>query len=170
MNVSFYCQEATPRHGDSERFVHRIQPNQNNCWSWTMNQPEAATIDAETQELLEPKKKTRNERKTDWKREVGLRVVKIRKSLKLTQNKFAEEIGILASRLRTYEEGSSKFPPDLAISLKEKTGFTTDYLYSGDTTQLPENRLSQLREAEQVMAKEEEENKPKRGRPKGDEG
>lgn len=61
---------------------------------------------------------------------------KIRKKLNLTQDEFAEDLGIAPRTYGGYERGTSLFPPTFAKKIVDKYHFTFEYIYGlGDAEQ-----------------------------------
>lgn len=60
---------------------------------------------------------------------------------------FAKEIGIEEDRYTTWEKGKALIPPQIALDLVARFGVTTDWLYSGDVSGLPQRLLSELKAA-----------------------
>lgn len=69
---------------------------------------------------------------------IGKRLEALRKAKKIgSQEKAASAMGIERSRYANWENGTGKIPVDQAIKLKNLTGVTLDYIYTGDASALP---------------------------------
>lgn len=58
---------------------------------------------------------------------------------------FAEEIGVPEDRYDKWEKGKALIPPERVYQLKLKFGITSDWLYFGDETALPNVVSADLR-------------------------
>jgi|5B_taG_2_1085324.scaffolds.fasta_scaffold322204_1 ribosome-binding protein aMBF1 (putative translation factor) len=69
---------------------------------------------------------------------VGERLKLAREALGLTQTALAEKLGIKQNVLSQWESGKQLIDPLIAALLSSKLGITTDYIYVGNETGLPE--------------------------------
>lgn len=60
-----------------------------------------------------------------------------RNSLGLTQEEYAEAIGVKRSRYSRWEAGSDRLSLDGALALRRKYGLSLDFLYEGNADALP---------------------------------
>lgn len=60
-----------------------------------------------------------------------------RNSLGLTQEEYAEAIGVKRSRYSRWEAGSDRLSLDGALALRKKYGLSLDFLYEGNADALP---------------------------------
>ena len=65
-------------------------------------------------------------------KEVGKRVKKIRKAHGLTQEKFAEVLGVTSTAIRDYENGEYGMSKDVLIRMRESFNVSLDYLLFGE--------------------------------------
>lgn len=69
--------------------------------------------------------------------EVGSRVRLFRMTIPLTSDGFAIRLAIKPSRLAVYEIGRVLLPPSIALEIKGIWGIPLDWIYEGDTKNLP---------------------------------
>lgn len=67
------------------------------------------------------------------------------------QKKFADEIGIADTTWNNYERGRAKITPLNLRKLKRKTGVTSDWVYFGDSDELPLNIARRLLPPEELL-------------------
>ncbi len=83
--------------------------------------------------------------------DVGRRLFLCREAMGKKQNQLAEEFCMSNPSWTAYEAGRNTLPPRIAIQIKARYGFTTDWLYAGDMTGM----LPIIRESlEQVIDRE----------------
>jgi transcriptional regulator with XRE-family HTH domain len=68
------------------------------------------------------------------------------------QTKFASMIGIADTTWNNYERGRAKITPFNLRKLKRKTGVTSDWIYFGDSDELPLNIARRLLPPEELLA------------------
>jgi DNA-binding XRE family transcriptional regulator len=67
------------------------------------------------------------------------------------QTKFAKWIGIPYTTWNNYELGLGKISPANLLKLKRKTGVTSDWVYFGDSDELPLNIARRLLPPEELL-------------------
>ena len=67
------------------------------------------------------------------------------------QTKFASMIGVADTTWNNYERGRAKITPQNLLKLKRKTGVTSDWVYFGDSTDLPLNIARRLLPPEELL-------------------
>ena len=67
------------------------------------------------------------------KTEIGKRIREVRRSLKMTQRKFGELLGVVPSAVSAYESGSKFPPPESLARIVELGGVSFDWLLAGGT-------------------------------------
>lgn len=95
------------------------------------------------------------------KEEIGKRIEKIRKDMKMTKEKFAKEIGISGQYLGIVEKGGSSLAYDKLKRLCDISGYSADYILFGKDknltkktkTVLSEYTDEQIVEACEILAK-----------------
>ena len=87
-------------------------------------------------------------------KESGRRIRRIRQELDLTAEQFGKKIGVSVSRINVYEIGRSMLPPHVAIRIKDLTGIPTDWVYEGDSEDLPTEWYRKLVDREEQETKE----------------
>lgn len=95
--------------------------------------------------------------------DLGLRLRKIRKHMKLSQQKFSRKFGITQQTLSRYENNKLAIPDDLKISLSQY-GINMNWFLTGkgemfldqDKTESYNDVPARTREAEQIKALEKE--------------
>lgn len=60
---------------------------------------------------------------------------------------FAKDLEVGEDRYDKWEKGKALIPPEEALKLKRRYGITSDWLYFGDETALPNHIHSELRKA-----------------------
>jgi transcriptional regulator with XRE-family HTH domain len=60
---------------------------------------------------------------------------------------WADELGVNEDRYDKWEKGKATVPPDVVHNLKVRFGVTSDWLYFGDESGLPQALYSELRNA-----------------------
>lgn len=60
---------------------------------------------------------------------MGAQLKKLRKSLKLSQEKFAEKLGMSKDTIYNYEKGKTAIPHDLVKRLCQEFNVSADYFY-----------------------------------------
>lgn len=76
-------------------------------------------------------------KRTPFKIKAGDRLARVRLSLDLDQDGFAELLGASRSQIANYEQGSRTPDPEMMVRLFQKRGVPTDYIYHGDDRMLP---------------------------------
>jgi transcriptional regulator with XRE-family HTH domain len=82
----------------------------------------------------------------EFKKDVGERLRRTREALdgRLSQTRFAKELGISKSRLSNYETGHRMLDLAVALAICEKYKVTLDWLYMNDPDRLPAYLTSRL--------------------------
>lgn len=60
---------------------------------------------------------------------MGEQLKKLRKSIRLSQEKFAEELGMSKDTIYNYEKGKTAIPHDLVKKLCQEFNVSADYFY-----------------------------------------
>lgn len=66
--------------------------------------------------------------------EIGVRIRAIREGLHMSRNVFSEKVGISESYLTQLENGSKSLGTTALMSIGEYTGYSTDYILYGKTS------------------------------------
>jgi transcriptional regulator with XRE-family HTH domain len=65
--------------------------------------------------------------------EIGKRIREVRRSLRMTQRKFGERLGVVPSAVSAYEAGTKFPPPESLARIVELGGASFDWLLAGGT-------------------------------------
>lgn len=69
--------------------------------------------------------------------EIQLRMKEVRKALKMTQEKFADSLGIPKRTYISYEQGDRPVPERMIVSISAVHGVNEDWLRTGDGEMFP---------------------------------
>ncbi|SFP61605.1 XRE family transcriptional regulator [Hydrogenimonas thermophila] len=72
----------------------------------------------------------------------GERLKKVRKHLGLTQQQFADKLGIKWHKIKDIEIGKNKMSVEIADLIREKYSISFDWLLTGKGTMIPENKTN----------------------------
>ena len=98
----------------------------------------------ETTEILYPRAMPK-ENRDSFAVEVGRRLAAVRAAAGFSQIEFARRLGLpTAANLSNWENGWSMLAPHYIPQILALTGATSDYLYLGDTIQLPRSLYEKL--------------------------
>ncbi|MEM6623851.1 MAG: helix-turn-helix transcriptional regulator [Pseudomonadota bacterium] len=80
------------------------------------------------------------------KDEIRGRVSEIRATLKMTRKEFAHFLEANPESYYKYESGKYAFPSEVLLAIREKTGFSIDYIISGETGYLSIAHIERLQD------------------------
>ena len=75
---------------------------------------------------------------------LGVRIVKIRKSSGLSQVEFAEQYDLSLSALKSYERGATEPPPSFLANLCKRCAISAEWLLLGEGTELSRDIIETL--------------------------
>jgi DNA-binding XRE family transcriptional regulator len=82
-----------------------------------------------------------------------LKLVRIAVSGDMSQAAYAELLGVGSTTYNNWERGRTRLPIESASKIKILFGYDSDYLYYGDTSGLPIQKIGALNDAENEARK-----------------
>lgn len=83
----------------------------------------------------------------DSNEEIARRLVRLRKTLRLSQADMCRRLGVAPNRWNQYESGMRRITLEVAGKLRDTFGITADWVFFGDESGLPRRITDQFLDA-----------------------